>query len=151
MTFSIVAALLLVSMLAFNDAQGRAEARVGEIQAASAAQRVAAAAIDLALASPAGNVSVALELPTDIIGSNYIVRLCDDGSDDACGDIDWCATHPCPYVRVEPARGAVQRQSTFLTAGGNFCPPADSVANGGLVYVIYNASQTCIGLSNSPV
>lgn len=153
MTFSIVAGLLLVSMLAFNDAQARAENRVADIQGSSAAQRVAAAAIEIALAGPsATTVSVAVDLPDSIAGTGYLVKLCQTST--ACGDIGPGCT-ACPYVLVESKAG-FQRQATFLTAGAEFfgevtCGGLVPVANAGLVYLTYNSGSKCIGLSNSPV
>ena len=122
LTFAIISFILLVSMLAFNSAQARAENRLIEIQGASAAQRVAAAAVDLALFATDHpyNTSIAIDLPVELQGISYSVFLCQDGA--VCGDgSNWCATNACPYVKTVSFRGDPQYQSTFLLAGQTFC------------------------------
>ncbi len=150
LTFAIISFILLVSMLAFNDAQQRAENRLIEIQGASAAQRVAAGAVDLALfvSEHPYNVSIAIDLPTELQGISYSVMLCQTGA--ACGDGDaWCSTNACPYVKAESFRGDPQYQSTFLLAGKQFCGLGANSAGGGVVLLTYLASEDCIGLEDA--
>lgn len=144
-TFAIVSFLLIVAMLAFSDAQGRATQRVADVQAESVAQRVATVAIDLALYDANGgaaDVAIAVELPLDLAGRGYQVRLCGDAvapcDDPPCDEA-------CPFVRVDSGSTRAD-QSMFLGAGAALC--AGAVANGGLAYVTYDASAGCIGLSN---
>src|SRR5688572_31294669 len=94
LTFAIISFILLVSMLAFNNAQARAENRLIEIQGASAAQRVAAAAVDLALfaSDHPFDTAVAIDLPVELQGISYSVQVCQSGAecgDDHGGDL-WC-------------------------------------------------------------
>lgn len=161
LTFGIISAILLVAMLGFNDAQQRAEIRLIEIQGASAAQRVASAAVDLALFAQSNphDTSVAIDLPAELQGISYSVFLCRDlGATNSCGDrgpssADLCDSFACPYVKVESFRGDPQRQSTFLLAGMTFCPTGNSAA-GGIVLVTFNTQGTaattddCIGLAD---
>lgn len=153
LTFAIISFILLVSMVAFGSAQARAENRLIEIQGASAAQRVAAAAVDLALfaTNHPHNTSIAIDLPTELQGISYSVFLCQDGSE--CGDDEpgnpWCDTHPCPYVKAESFRGDPQYQSTFLLAGKQFCPAPANSAGGGVVLLTYSSDADCIGLENA--
>ena len=159
LTFAIISFILLVSMLAFNDAQQRAEGRLIEIQGASAAQRVAAASVDLALfvSDHPYNTSVAIDLPTELQGISYSVKVCQTGAQ--CGDgATWCATHACPYVKTESFRGDPQYQSTFLLAGKRFCDNGYNAAGGGIVLLTYYPDissgpgpDDCIGLRDETV
>lgn len=165
LTFGIISTILLVAMLGFNDAQQRAEVRLIEIQGSSAAQRVASAAVDLALFAQSNphETAVAIDLPAELQGISYSVFLCmdtdpasDDPSTNSCGDEDaegddLCATFACPYVKVESFRGDPQRQSTFLLAGMEFCAPPYNAASGGIALVKYFPPggvepEDCIGL-----
>lgn len=166
LTFGIISAILLVAMLGFNNAQQRAETRLVEIQGSSAAQRVASAAIDMALFvqdNPgAGQTSVALDLPAELQGISYSVLLCEDlpaiGQTNTCDDqdetgADWCEGNPCPYVMVTSFRGEPQRQSTFLLAGASFCAAPYNTAGGGSLLVVYyplgsSPPSECIGLES---
>lgn len=150
LTFAIISFILLVSMLAFNNAQQRAEGRLIEIQGASAAQRVAAGAVDLALfvSEHPYNVSIAIDLPTELQGISYSVLLCQTGAQ--CGDgASWCSTHACPYVKAMSFRGEPQYQSTFLLAGKKFCGVGDNSAGGGIVLLTYLSAKDCIGLEDA--
>lgn len=156
LTFGIISAILLVAMLGFNDAQQRAEIRLIEIQGSSAAQRVASAAVDLALFAQENpyNTSVAIDLPAELQGISYAVALCQTGSASGCDDgAAFCTDFACPYVKVTSFRGEPQRQSTFLLAGMSFCTTGNS-ASGGIALVTYNTQGTaattddCIGLSD---
>ena len=147
LTFGIIATILLVAMLGFNDAQQRAEVRLVEIQGASAAQRVASAAVDLALFAEDNpyDTAVAIDLPTELQGFSYSVQVC-GATGDPCGDgATYCTTHACPYVKVTSSRGTPQYQSTFLLVGKSFCTTGNA-ASGGIVLVTYSASSDCIGL-----
>lgn len=166
-TFGIIASVLVVAMLGFSDAQGRAEQRVADIQADSIAQRVAGVLVDAALflehqscdpAQPLGSscggstLSIALELPATLQGSGYVVRL-------VPGD---CAGSTSK-VRVTSSITEDKDQSLFeaarpMCATADARPPlctpttiglAAGKANGGNLYVVYDGS--CLGLSNSPV
>lgn len=150
LTFAIISFILLVSMLAFNSAQAKAENRLIEIQGASAAQRVAAAAVDLALFATDHpyNTSIAIDLPVELQGITYSVSLCQTGV--PCGDgATWCNTNACPYVKTESFRGDPQYQSTFLLAGKEFCGVGDNSAGGGTVLLTYDADADCIGLEDA--
>lgn len=158
LTFAIISFILLVSMLAFNDAQQRAENRLIEIQGASAAQRVAAAAVDLALfvSDHPYETSVAIDLPTELQGIGYKVHLCSDLPDpqtNTCSDLDhngddYCEKNACPYVKTSSFRGDAQFQSTFLLAGETFCSTQNS-AGGGTVHLVYFPTLDCIGLQDA--
>lgn len=154
LTFGIISAILVVAMLGFNDAQQRAEVRLIEIQGSSAAQRVASAAVELALFASEQNedpavevmAAVAIDLPAELQGISYTVNLCQTGA--VCGDgAAFCASFACPYVKVTSFRGEAQRQSTFLLGGEQFCTDADFSSSGGVVVVTYFVARDCIGLT----
>lgn len=155
-TFGIIAILLVASMLAFNQAQERAEARVVAIQVDSIAQRVAGVVVETGLFVESQDtaattvVSILVELPNDLQGNGYQVTLT-PGS-----------------VVVTSAKGTAT-QSVFGVGGGSFglklCPgdagasaATYSHAAGGNLYVVYSTNPVasggtnkCLGLSNTPV
>lgn len=138
LTFGIIAGILVVAMLGFNDAQADAERRVAEQQATSIAQRVAGVVVDVALFAErnlnTSNVSILLELPTSLQRNGYTVRLL--GSN----------------VTVESA--LVQppaRQSIFAAA--NQFGQLDSAASGGNLYVNYcslTGPRAGLHIANTP-
>lgn len=165
LTFGIISMILLVAMLGFNNAQKNAEQRLIEIQGSGAAQRVAAAAVDVALFAQDNpyEIAIALDLPSELEGISYNVFLCQDGTLCECPPTEappcasrsgWCAVNDCPYVKVSSSRGTAQYQSTFLLAGKDFCDPPYNVASGGVVLVTYHPSTSstgptdCIGLQD---
>lgn len=79
--FGILSGILILSLIGFNDAQEDTAARVEELRAESAAQRVATAVIDAALLVEQQDVetySRLVELPEDFDGRGYGLSLLAD-------------------------------------------------------------------------
>lgn len=136
-TFSIIAIILIGAMLAFGQAQDRAEGRVSAIQMDSIAQRVAGVVVEAALfveeqGVASTTLNLLIELPNDLQGNGYQVEL------------------GAGVVTVSSSRGEAT-QSLFGVGAANpsLCP--GSSASGGNLYVVYSPSLGCLGLSNSPV
>lgn len=80
LVFAILSMILILSMVAFNEIQDRAEAAVVAVEAESVAQRVASAVVNAALfAERHGSTDATylqpLELPEDLEGHAYVVYL----------------------------------------------------------------------------
>jgi hypothetical protein len=79
LVFGILSVILVLTMLAFNVAQGAAKSRAVELRAESAATRIAGVIVQSAIAAEQQGsglvVAYRIDLPPDLEGFNYTVYL----------------------------------------------------------------------------
>ena len=148
LTFSIISLILVLGMLAFRDAEADAKDRAVELHAQGVADRVASMVVEGALFAEnqgtSASFSYRLDLPTDLEGRGYRVRL-----DDVLRQ-----------VVVDPGAGASTAAELFQAGGAggaNLCAGGSEVRGGPLLVRVGDhdndgagGTAYCIFLEASP-
>lgn len=105
LVFGILAVVLVLSMVAFNILNERAQTSVVHLEAESAAQRVASSAVNAALFAETHDAATStyehpLDLPTDLEGHAYTVYL--EAANTGSADPDDCIPCPSPPTCTRP-------------------------------------------------
>lgn len=125
LVFGILSAILVMSMLAFNVAQGAAKSRAIELRAESGAARVAGVVVQSALlAEQQGTsnlaVSYRIDLPDDLEGAAYTVVLEPAATRTTASDVVLVANSPTVTSASAAFTNAdLGRSVTFAGGGGS--------------------------------
>jgi hypothetical protein len=145
LTFTIVATIVLVALLTFNNARAQAETRVREVEAASVAHRVAEAVVQAGLfqgrhtTTFAATSSIALDLPTSLQGrGGYLIELCNDSATSAYD----CGTKACTANGADPTIVRVTSGSTVATEPLLGVKTARSCASGGRLFITFGGTSS---------
>ena len=147
LSFAILSAVLLVSMLAFNSARAQAEDRVRGIEASSVAHRIAAAIVEVqafvdgrASGTTTNEIRLILDLPESFENHGYTIGVCDTDAKNSC------VQTPCQanskICKVVVTSGSVKEGEPLLGVTAK-----SSTLSGGPVAVCYVVTVTAASCS----
>lgn len=139
LVFGILSALMVLSMVAFGVAQGLARERAVELEAESAAARVAGVVVQTALVAEQEGTSVSvtfdIDLPDQLEGADYDVYLEAAATGGACTT----AAHADQVCVVVPALDIAVSAPVFAAAAPVNVKICNSDVGGGEIAVRYSA------------